>query len=104
MQKLRARGRGRVTKTSEGVEQDSEEQETHPLDTSQIRIVRSRLALTMKSSLGRKRADEIEWSWPCSVRTFFHSLFVSHSLIVRSDEHETARAASQSRSLSRTAS
>ena len=63
---------------------------THPLDTSQIRIVRSRLALTMKSSLGMKRADEIEWSWPCRVRTFFHSLLVSHSLIVRSDEHDTA--------------
>lgn len=52
-------------------------------------MVRSRLALTMKSSLGINRADEIEWSWPWSVRTFFQSLFVSHSLIVRSDEHET---------------
>lgn len=34
----------------------------HPLATSHTRIVRSRLALTIKSSFARYRTDEMEWS------------------------------------------
>lgn len=63
---------------------------TYPLATSQTLIVRSLPALTIKSSLGMYRADEMVWSCPKSVLTFFHSLLVSQILIDKSDEQLTA--------------
>ncbi len=44
----------------------------------------------MKSSPGTKRAEDMEWSWPCRVRDEY-SFKISHILSVRSDEQDTLR-------------
>ena len=63
--------------------------ETHPVETSHIRIVLSRLPVIMKSPLGRNLTAETESSCPCSVFVFLYSLFVSHILREKSFEQET---------------
>lgn len=44
----------------QAVRASEQKQEAYPLETSQTLIVRSRLALTMKSSFGKNLAEDIE--------------------------------------------
>lgn len=60
---------------------------THPVDTSQTRMVLSRDADINCSPVGINLTLDTEWSWPWSVFVFLYSFAGSHSLIVRSVEH-----------------
>ena len=64
---------------------------SHPVATSQTRIVLSRDADINCSPVGMKRTLETEWSCPCSVFVFLYSFAGSQSLMVRSDEHVAMR-------------
>ncbi|KAG7144371.1 hypothetical protein HYQ46_006893 [Verticillium longisporum] len=70
----------------------------YPVDTSHILNVLSLLADTSRlpelgapaAPLGMKRTQLTLWSWPGSVRIFLYSSEGSHSLMVRSLEHEAS--------------
>ena len=62
--------------------------------TSNIRIVLSRLALTICWSPGIKRTEDTVWSCPENVFVLRHSFCTSHILIRRSEEQLTGMHAS----------
>lgn len=75
----------------------------YPVATSQILIVLSRLALTIKSPEGKKQTLETLWS--CPERVLMHVYVVkSHSFTCMSAEQETSRLPEGSKPTSCTAS